>query len=317
MTTPASPSPPSTDRQRRGALGALAIFVAGAAAGTAIEWQWSSVTRAWSEFQQRRRGHRRWPDADAPVIPGADQGRLALFLLAGQSNMSGRGELDRHARPTTAPVYVFGNDYRWHRAIEPVDNGRNQIDRVSFDVVVGVGPALAFGERWSELNPEIPVGLIPCAMGGTSIADWQRQLDESTLYGSVLKRCRAASPQGTLQGVLFAQGESDATADRVDLWKAGFERWATDLRADLGRPDLPLVYAQLGDGRRTPDPAAWQRLSAIQAGIHLRDSAMVATNDLPLSDGIHFTAEASRELGRRMADAMHALTSPRFSGPPQ
>ncbi|HVJ88100.1 MAG TPA: sialate O-acetylesterase, partial [Caulifigura sp.] len=188
--------------------------------------------------------------------------------------------------------------------------GWKQVDRVSLDVVVGVGPGQAFGERWSELNAGQAVGLIPCAMGGTTIENWQRDEGASSLYGSMLRRCRAAAAEGEIRGVLFFQGESDAVGDRVERWAELFVRWAGDLRSDLGKPELPIVFAQLGDGSQSVDPAEWRRLQEVQAGVMLAQCAMITTSDLPLSDDVHFTTDGYREVGRRFAEAMHRLTRP-------
>ena len=53
------------------------------------------------------------------VIPENFQGKLSLFILAGQSNIAGRGEMPEFQQ-TNSNVFVFGNDYRWKVALEPV-----------------------------------------------------------------------------------------------------------------------------------------------------------------------------------------------------
>ena len=55
------------------------------------------------------------------TIPQEFIDRLSLFILAGQSNMSGRGEIRSEPLPVNPRVFVFGNDYRWHYGIEPMD----------------------------------------------------------------------------------------------------------------------------------------------------------------------------------------------------
>ena len=57
---------------------------------------------------------------------------------------------------------------------------------------------------------DMAIGLIPCAKGGSLIHDWRRNLDDNTLYGSCLKRARAASLMGNVAGLLYFQGEIDA-----------------------------------------------------------------------------------------------------------
>ncbi|MBD1847882.1 hypothetical protein H6F89_31790 [Cyanobacteria bacterium FACHB-63] len=39
-------------------------------------------------------------------------GKLQLFILAGQSNMSGLDEMPKSEMKTNSRIYMFGNDYR-------------------------------------------------------------------------------------------------------------------------------------------------------------------------------------------------------------
>jgi lysophospholipase L1-like esterase len=85
----------------------------------------------------------------------------------------------------------------------------------------------------------------------------------------------------------------------------------TDFRNDLGEPDLPVVFAQIG---ATWSPEAfpnWEVVKAQQASIRLPMSAMIVTDDLPLLDGLHFTTDSYRLIGRRFADAYWELVKSR------
>ena len=108
-------------------------------------------------------------------IPEELQGELSLFILAGQSNMSGRGKVPAAGQNTNPRVLVFGNDYRWRIAVEPIDDPSNQVDWVSEDQDAGFGPALAFATSLLEQRPDMAIGLVPCARGGSSIYQWQRR----------------------------------------------------------------------------------------------------------------------------------------------
>jgi hypothetical protein len=213
-------------------------------------------------------------------------------------------------QPPLPRAFVFGNDYRWREAKEPVDDPRGQVDLVSRDggPDLGTSPGVAFARAMLEARPDAAIGLVPCAKGATSIVDWGRALGDDTLYGSCLKRLGAAAPMGRLAGVLFFQGEADAVdRARADAYGARFTAFVEDLRRDLGRPRLPVVFAQIGS-TRTPDAfPSWQRVQEQQAAVHLPCVAMIETADLPTWDNVHYTTESYQEIGRRFARAYLAL----------
>jgi hypothetical protein len=257
---------------------------------------------------------------DTREAAGADAlyGKLSLIVLAGQSNMSGRGELPP-SQASHPSVVMFGNDYRWRPAIEPVDDAARQVDVISLDGPgdpPGLGPALSFGVTLVKHRPSLSVGLIPCAKGNTTIGEWQRNASDRTLYGSCLKRVRAASVVGQVAGMLFLQGESDALTPSAhsrrvlatDDYAARFSEVVTSFRHDTSAPRLPVVFAQIG---RQDAPEAyrnWELIRQQQATVRLPCTTMIRTDDLPLGDAVHFNTDAYREIGRRFAAAYLSLT---------
>ena len=290
----------------RRALGLLLAFGLGAIAGVALQRQIGvgRILRARSPAPAESRG-----------IPEDLQGRLSLFALAGQSNMSGYAPL----APGQAPhprAFLFANDYRWRPALEPTDDSTGQVDRVSLDRGTGTSPGLAFAEALLAARPELAVGLVPCAKGDSTIEEWRRDLGDDTLYGSCLKRIGAAAPMGGLAGVLFFHGESDAfdperakRALSATDYAARFARLVHDLRSDLGRPRLPVVFAQIGGTTMPERYVNWRLVQEQQASVRLPCVAMITTADLTLRDNVHFTAESYQEIGRRFARAYLELTA--------
>ncbi|RYG32452.1 MAG: hypothetical protein EOO01_34235, partial [Chitinophagaceae bacterium] len=63
------------------------------------------------------------------------------------------------------------------------------------------------------------------------------------LYGAMLERIKLAG--GTLRGVLWYQGESDADPVQSATYEERFESWVHALRADTGISDLPVIVVQL------------------------------------------------------------------------
>ena len=257
------------------------------------------------------------PPAPLAEIPPKFQGKMALFLLAGQSNMGGKGDLVQPAPTTPERIFVFGNDYRWHVAVEPVDNPAGQVDTVSQDSWAGAGPALPFALELSKRDPNLVIGLIPCAMEETTISQWARNLSERSLYGSCLKRARAASTMGEVAGLLFFQGEADAVDPKAfpnltpmpTQWASQFSAMVNDFRSDLLMTQLPLVFAQIGTTTASTQIVPnWDTVKGQQRSVELPHTSMITTDDLPLQDEVHFTTASYLEIGRRFADAYWMLT---------
>ena len=259
-----------------------------------------------------------YPTAGAPVpsdvssvgIPSEHQGRMLLFILAGQSNMVGWSPIPE-GEPIDTRIYVFGKDYRWRIADHPIEDASNQVDMVSENLLAGFGPAMDFAFASLERHPDIVIGLIPCAKNSSGIIQWQRDLSDQSLYGSCLKRIGAASRMGEVAGILFFQGETDA-ADPLQFpdppphaaeWSELFSTFITDLRNDLNQPDLPVVFAQIGSTWAPQAYPNWDFIMQQQASLQIPNSAMITTDDLPLQDGIHFTTDSYRMIGRRFAAA--------------
>ena len=254
-------------------------------------------------------------DQSKPVAANF-QGKMSLFILAGQSNMSGSGKLTPASSVTHPRVFVFGNDYRWHLGSEPIDSPSGQVDKVSEDKSAGVGPGMAFATELLKYDPELIVGLIPCAKWDTTIQQWQKNLSEDTLYGSCLKRAYAASPMGEIKGILFFQGESDAFNPQADPSRTHFpNQWADkfitlvkDFRQDLGKPELPVVFAQIGTTTFKTKLSNWETVKAQQETVQLPATSMITTDDLALHDKVHFTTESYLIIGKRFGKAFWKLT---------
>jgi len=247
------------------------------------------------------------------TIPDQLQGKLKLYVLVGQSNMVGTADVPEDIR-TSANIYTFGNDYRWRLSNAPIDDATDQVDIVSRDKNAKFGPALPFAQALIEQNNNQIIGLIPCANSGSSITDWQKNPSDQSLYGSCLKRIRAASTMGIVSGILFFQGETDAIDPEQfpnlnpdpEAWAEKFATFAFNFRADIGNPDLPLVYAQLGQPTNIAELPHWNAVKQQQASLQIPNAAMITTEDLPM-DGVHFTTQSYQTIGERFAAAMNTF----------
>ena len=102
--------------------------------------------------------------ADATFLVGN-----LVILVAGQSNAEGRGEPLMPQTPAPVPeVRMLGNDYVWKEAHEPLDDGTNQVDMVSYDNAAAQSFGTSLGTTLRSAVDRF-VYLIPSARGGTKL----------------------------------------------------------------------------------------------------------------------------------------------------
>ncbi|KAG1361891.1 putative carbohydrate esterase [Cocos nucifera] len=230
----------------------------------------------------------------------AAETRKLMFILAGQSNMAGRGGVSgdqwNHVVPPecrpTPSILRLNAGLQWEEAWEPL--------HADIDVLktCGVGPGMPFAHEIlnSGAAPAV-VGLVPCAMGGTKITQWEKG---TQLYEEMVRRARTACGGGGRVGaVLWYQGESDTVslADAV-AYKGRMEKLIRDLRSDLGLPGLLVIQVALASGEGNFTDIVRQA----QKGISLPNVACVDAKGLALqSDHLHLTTQAQVQLGKMLA----------------
>ncbi len=235
--------------------------------------------------------------------------------------MEGMGDLTGAETPHPK-VRVFGMNGRWSRAAEPLHWLLDSPDHVHWwgmtkaqrdralpssrrNRTRGAGLGLTFAKRLVEATG-VPVGLIPCAHGGTNMDQWdpaKRGEGGASLYGSLLRSVRAAG--GRIAGVLWYQGESEGFETTPSPFLPRFLALVAALRKDVGPADLPFLYVQIGrvvDAWGIP-PSRWSQIRELQrqALTKLRHAAMVTAIDLPLDDAIHVATPGLKLLGERLA----------------
>ena len=225
-----------------------------------------------------------------------------LWVLAGQSNMVGRAELVDVESPHRQ-VHVLRPDDAWAKAEEPLHESRER-----YGLTIGAGLGLTFAKEMVA-RTGVPIGLIPCAKGGTSLWEWDPALKtegRDSLYGNMLARVGLAG--GRVAGVLWYQGEADTRPDRVPEYLDRFEAFVASVRADFSQPQLPFYSAQLSRlASAETDTRTGLTWSAIQEAQRqsvkkIANSGMVAGVDLTLMDSIHLDTESLKRLGVRFAE---------------
>jgi hypothetical protein len=232
--------------------------------------------------------------------------RLDLFLLIGQSNMKGRGVMPDEPKRDPRLVMMHLRDDQWYLARHPLHLTGDAKTFQGHDNA-GVGPGLAFAEMIAARDPKLRVGLIPCAVGGSQIALWQRG---ARLYDEAMRRAKlalqhTAPVKARIRGALWLQGEADATDERLPVYEAKLLKLVDDLRADLGIPDLPFIACTIGEMRDDAGAANRRKMNELLLSLPSKRprTACVDACDLKthIGDAVHFDAAAQNEIGRRYA----------------
>ena len=232
-------------------------------------------------------------------------GVIHSFLLAGQSNMAGRGDLTPDTA-LTAPGCLMLRMGRWQPMSEPVN-----VDRAVLEGACprsGASLAASFAARYAA-ESGCQAGLIPCADGGTTIEQWQ---PGKVLFDHAVLQAKLAARTSTLKAILWHQGESDCLEqEQFDAYPELFLRTMRTFRDELG--DLPIVVGELGYPEHgfTGTPAELlnafnARLPALAAP--LPRCAVVSAAQLPSrGDGLHFDTPSLRIFGLRYLEAYRSL----------
>ena len=172
----------------------------------------------------------------------------------------------------------------------------------------GVGPGIPFALKMLKVDTNITIGLVPCAVGGTSLNRWGKGAD---LYKKAVSRAKLAAQTGMVTGVLWHQGESDSTSQKnAESYEMRLVRMFKDLRSDLGQTNLPIVVGQLGDFL---EPEKYPYADAVRAAIKHMPAALLQMGYADSAglgdkgDKLHFSGAAQEEMGRRYAQAMMKL----------
>lgn len=229
--------------------------------------------------------------------------RLHLFLLAGQSNMAGRGMVAELAEPDRAAdprVLALGRDGEWRVATDPIHWDKS---------AAGVGVGKFFGRLVADASPGVVVGLIPSACGGSPISVWEPGIyfdqTKSTPWDDAIARARRAMKDGTLKGILWHQGEGDSNPKNAPLYAGRLEELITRFRTELNAPELPFIIGQLGIFPERPWSVRRAEVDQAQREVAAKMSHVyfVTAEELTSKDNLHFDTASLKILAGRYAEA--------------
>lgn len=230
-----------------------------------------------------------------------------IYLLIGQSNMSGRGTLVTNIDAINPRVKLLKQDGIWVTAQHPL---HIEVEPSA----AGVGPGLAFALKMLEhADPNVTIGLIPTAVGGQPISAFAPGVTNTrtnkSIYDESVKYVNIARTQGVFKGVLFHQGE--ANNNTTNSWINGVTNLISNFRTVFDNPQLPVVIGEMG--RYPGDPDKYQNILSVMPGFvaNVPYTALVSSAGLAdIGDNTHFNSPSASELGNRYAEKMQELLDP-------
>ena len=183
-------------------------------------------------------------------------------------------------------------------------------DPVHFDKPgrAGVGPGLAFAKEIADRNPDIRVGLVPTAVGGSPIETWTPGgYHEPTglhPWDDAANRIGVARRAGEIKAILWHQGEGDSSPARAPLYETRLHDLIRRFRNIAGDDEMPFIVGQLGQFKEWSDGRMLVNAAHENVPAYFENTEFVSSDNLDhVGDGSHFNAESARELGHRYAKA--------------
>ena len=238
-----------------------------------------------------------FPKEELSVNNIPNKENIWVFILAGQSNMAGRGLVEPQDTVPNNRVYALNGKGNIIIAKEPLHFYEPSM--------AGLDSGLSFGKSLIKHIPDsISVLLVPTAVGGSSISQWLNDSihREVKLFSNFKRMAELGMQYGTVKGILWHQGESDAKTKEAPLYQSKLSELIYQFRKVVGNQETTVVIGQLGSYSTNP---LWSKIND-----HIKyyvstdpNSGMINTQDLKdKGDKVHFDSKAQRVLGERYAN---------------
>lgn len=223
-----------------------------------------------------------------------------VFVLAGQSNMAGRGKVEPADTIPDPRILSINKDGELILAKEPL--------HFYEPGMAGLDCGLSFAKTLLSSVPDhISLLIIPTAVGGSAISQWinDETFREVPLLSNFKKKIAIGKQYGTIKGVLWHQGENDAIKpETIAVFQRQLQKLFKIFRKEIGNKKLPVFLGELGSF--SVNNLKWQETNEQIRNFVSSDrhAYLIKTDDLNhLGDQVHFDSKGQRLMGRRFAQA--------------
>ena len=234
------------------------------------------------------------------MIPGTENKQnVWVFIMAGQSNMAGRGFVEPNDTIPEKRLLSINKDGQLIIAKEPLHFYEPSL--------TGLDCGYSFGKTMIKNIPgNISVLIIPTAIGGSSISQWLADslYRNVKLYSNFIEKVGIAKQYGIIKGILWHQGESDANDKNIALYKERLSKLFIKFRHVIGNNDLPILLGELGTFSKDKEYFSLINKAIHDYSVQDKNTTVITTSDLKdKGDSLHFNSKGQRKMGRRFAEA--------------
>ncbi|MEI6424576.1 MAG: sialate O-acetylesterase, partial [Lentisphaerota bacterium] len=216
---------------------------------------------------------------------------MKVFLLNGQSNMQGFGKIAGYPVLRDDRIFNLATGEA-EIAVEPL---HYWAEHPYMPEGIGLGLAMPFALEVLKVFPDIRIGFIPAARGGSSLDQWMP--GNENFERSIWLFERAAKNNAGIEvgGILWHQGEADSVkAETARTYGERFLKIVNGFRERLGAPDAPVVAGELGRSLSS-NPHYNERDTVVkqtkEAIASLKNAAFATSEEL-VCEGAHFNTES-------------------------
>lgn len=220
-----------------------------------------------------------------------------VFLMAGQSNMAGRGIVEPMDTIINPRILCINGNGELILAKEPLNIYEPNLK--------GLDCGLSFSNELLQHIPDsVSILLIPTAIGGSSIDQWigdsvHRNIN---LLSNFREKVKIAKNYGTIKGLLWHQGESDAKPLLVTNYSEKLSILFQKFRTIIENKKLPILTGEIGTF--TADSTFQNFINSCIVNNVKKDkyAFLIQTDDLTdKGDQLHFDSKSQRKMGKRFA----------------
>lgn len=257
----------------------------------------------------------------ALFLPSHAEAKARVFLLSGQSNMSGGGEVVGDLGVDAAvgdKVRIWDASDGWGKQGSPGKwTTLHELQAMKKELRNNkIGPEFGFAKAMSQLYPADEIHLIKVARGGTAIDWWLpdakgKENGHTTLLTNLKNALEKIDGDYEIVGMLWMQGESDTKMQAdAEAYQKKLERFVALMREATGKPELPFVIGRISSRILESKKFKMPFAKIVQSGQEAvakndKHAHVIDTDDLSLrSDLVHFDQAGQMGLGERFGDAM-------------